>query len=346
MYLALDELKEVSIELSTKCNAACPMCSRYRRSWESAEFDTQKPNPLMPLQDLPFEVFAQGFNKELISKMNGFIFNGKLGEPLIHPRALEFFEHIRKHSDRADITIFTNGSLESPQFWTELAKILKPTDRVNFSIDGLEDTNSIYRQKTSWKKIIQSASSFIEAGGSAYWDFIVFRHNEHQIEEARALANQLKFKGFEIRKTNRFKAQEDFQYLDVDGRLQKLQVPQQKNYVYEYHHEYLHSQPARPDISCSFKSAGKLFLSYSGKLWPCSYISEYFPSSESMLNIVSKYGETFNDLRFHSIKEILNSPYFSTELEKSWQTGECIAKECWKKCSRGHFNITSVTEAI
>ena len=32
---------------------------------------------------------------------------------------------------------------------------------------------------------------YIKAGGVARWEFLVFKHNQHQIEEARQLANEL-----------------------------------------------------------------------------------------------------------------------------------------------------------
>lgn len=36
------------------------------------------------------------------------------------------------------------------------------------------------------------------------WDFLVFRHNEHQVEAAKALAKQLGFTLFNPKKTGRF----------------------------------------------------------------------------------------------------------------------------------------------
>ena len=51
-----------------------------------------------------------------------------------------------------------------------------------FAIDGLEDTHSIYRQGTNWKKIIDNVMTFVDAGGKARWDMLVFQHNEHQVE--------------------------------------------------------------------------------------------------------------------------------------------------------------------
>ena len=47
------------------------------------------------------------------------------------------------------------------EFWTEVCKL--PGVAVNFAIDGLSDTNHIYRVKTNFDKIMINAEAFIKA---------------------------------------------------------------------------------------------------------------------------------------------------------------------------------------
>ena len=42
-----------------------------------------------------------------------------------------------------------------------------------------------------------NAKAFIEAGGKARWKMIVFKHNEHQIDEAKLLAKDMGFWEFD-----------------------------------------------------------------------------------------------------------------------------------------------------
>jgi MoaA/NifB/PqqE/SkfB family radical SAM enzyme len=98
----------------------------------------------------------------------------------------------------------TNGSAKKPDWWKELAKTIGKNGYVVFGLDGLEDTNHLYRQNTIWSKIMDNAEAFISAGGRARWDYIVFAHNEHQVEEARALAEKMKFEKFQFKKSARF----------------------------------------------------------------------------------------------------------------------------------------------
>jgi hypothetical protein len=51
---------------------------------------------------------------------------------------------------------------------------------------------------------MRNVDAFIAAGGNAEWDFLVFRHNEHQVDAARALALGMGFTLFNAKATSRF----------------------------------------------------------------------------------------------------------------------------------------------
>ena len=108
---------------------------------------------------------------------------------------------MKKQNEKLKLSVITNGSVRSVDWWRQLAKV---TTSVRFGIDGLSDTHKIYRQNANWSMIIRNAKAFIEAGGYAIWDYLVFGHNEHQIEEARSLSEKLGFKEFIVKKTGRF----------------------------------------------------------------------------------------------------------------------------------------------
>ena len=69
---------------------------------------------------------------------------------------------------------------------------------VRFGIDGLEDTNHLYRRNVRWPTLMRNVRAFVEAGGNAEWDFIEFRQNQHQVEQARMLADELGFSMFNV----------------------------------------------------------------------------------------------------------------------------------------------------
>ena len=43
---------------------------------------------------------------------------------------------------------------------------------------------------------MENSKAFIEAGGNAEWQFIIFDYNEHQVEEAKNIAFDMGFKNF------------------------------------------------------------------------------------------------------------------------------------------------------
>ena len=59
-----------------------------------------------------------------------------------------------------------------------------------FGIDGLEDTNHLYRQGVKWNNLMDRVQTFISEGGKANWQFIPFEHNKHQIHDAKKLSEK------------------------------------------------------------------------------------------------------------------------------------------------------------
>jgi len=72
-----------------------------------------------------------------------------------------------------------------------------------FGIDGLEDTNHIYRRGVKWERLQNNFREYIKAGGNAGWQFIVFPWNVHQIEEARQRSLDEGFTSFSVVQTVR-----------------------------------------------------------------------------------------------------------------------------------------------
>ena len=190
------EIRTVHLEITDKCNAACPMCARNINGGED--------NPQLPGTELSIDDIKQIFRPEFIRQLDRMYMCGNYGDPIAARDTLETFQYFREHNAKINLSMHTNGSAKKPDWWRQLAYALGSKGYVVFSIDGLEDTNHLYRQNTVWSKIIENAKAFIDAGGRARWDYIVFAHNEHQVEEAEALANKMGFERFQYKKSARF----------------------------------------------------------------------------------------------------------------------------------------------
>ena len=195
MYLKYDDIRRVSVEITSRCNAACPQCPRTD-------------NPILPAAELKMEDIQRIFPKEFCSQLDLIYMCGNYGDAMTSNTTIPAIEYWHRMGV-PQISVYTNGSGRNSDWWQALAQAMTgENDSVIFSIDGLADTNSIYRRNTNWDRIMQSVNSFIQAGGKAVWHYLIFEHNQHQVESARALAEKLGFVDFVPKATSRFVAQE------------------------------------------------------------------------------------------------------------------------------------------
>jgi hypothetical protein len=98
----------------------------------------------------------------------------------------------------------TNAGARSVEWWQQLAKIIGKNGVVIFSVDGLEETNHLYRQGVKWELVERNMKAFINAGGRARWDYLIFEHSECDVERAEQLAKEWGVEKFIKKKTGRF----------------------------------------------------------------------------------------------------------------------------------------------
>jgi MoaA/NifB/PqqE/SkfB family radical SAM enzyme len=171
-------IKIIHVEASTFCNARCPLCPRNLFGYNV--------KGVLNETHLTVEKFKDCLKN--FPKREVVYFNGGYGDSMMNPHILDL---VMLTGCRT--IIVTNGSIGSKTTWQSLAR---NNIEVMFSIDGLEDTNHLYRQDVKWDKIMERVKWFVDLGGHATWKWVPFLHNAHQIEEAKMLAKQLNFKNF------------------------------------------------------------------------------------------------------------------------------------------------------
>ena len=176
-------VKDVEIGLTTRCNLGkCAFCFR-------ANCDNEIPNI-----DLYIDVAKRAFTKSFMKNLNTLVICGNMGDPMFYPHLFEFIDHTAELApENMVVCMDTNGSARPKSWWKSLAQHMNKYKQyhVRFAIDGLEDTHKLYRIGSDFKTVISNMETFIEAGGRATWKFIVFKHNEHQIDKAYEMAKQL-----------------------------------------------------------------------------------------------------------------------------------------------------------
>ena len=233
------QVKVLHIEPTDFCNAACPQCPREI----DETFDKNN------IHHLSVEQIQDIIDVKTIKRLEKMYTCGVYGEPAAGKYTLDIYNYFRRVNPRIMLGMNTNGSLRTPDWWAELAKILKRhSDYVVFSLDGLADTNHIYRVNTDWYKIMANVEAFISAGGRAHWDMLVFEHNEHQVDTAQQLAKDMGFKWFRAKVSKRF----------ITYPVDFLKRP-----------KAWRDPVTNGDIKCySIETAG-IYLSSQGTLYPC-----------------------------------------------------------------------------
>jgi MoaA/NifB/PqqE/SkfB family radical SAM enzyme len=193
MSKLFESIKVLHLEPTDVCQAACPACARET----DVEFD-KKIKHWLTVDDI-----KRILPEQFIGQLDKMFMCGNYGDPAASD-ALALFDYFRQVNSNIVLGMNTNGGIQSPSWWAELAERLnQPQDYAVFSIDGLADTNHIYRKNVVWDKVIANATAFIQAGGNAHWDMLVYKYNEHQVDSCEQLAKDMGFKWFRAKVSKR-----------------------------------------------------------------------------------------------------------------------------------------------
>jgi|LakMenE18May11ns_1017448.scaffolds.fasta_scaffold9768220_2 MoaA/NifB/PqqE/SkfB family radical SAM enzyme len=184
-------MKLLHIELTNRCTLECPACPRT--VWKNT---TKHP---IKKADLDIEQLASFLDCPGGKEIEKFILCGDYGDSIYYPKLIEFIKYFRSRK----FEIFTNGSLRDENFWIELSNNLTNQDTIIFAIDGLEDTNHLYRKNTNWDSIMLAVDIMSKSPVRVIWKTIVFSFNYDKLGKIQELAN-LKGAEFVVEKTHRY----------------------------------------------------------------------------------------------------------------------------------------------
>lgn len=187
-------IQVLHVEPTDVCQAACPMCAR----------ETDKNFNKSSKHHLKIEQIQRHFTDRVISNLDKMFMCGNYGDPAAGYYTIDIYNYFRRINPDIVLGMNTNGGVQSTFFWHALGNLFNQSqDYCVFSIDGLEDTNFVYRKNVDWKKLMSNAEAFIAAGGSAHWDMLVYKHNQHQVEDCEKLARDMGFKWFRAKVSKR-----------------------------------------------------------------------------------------------------------------------------------------------
>lgn len=303
--LRLDDIRALNIEASSKCIGKCPFCSRQ-----------QKVRPygghLITLSE--FKLLPAPF----IRQLKRVTFAGNFGDFCSNPDFVNIAGYVKQLNPSVKMGGDTNGSLQDESWWKALGPLFHDGGMV-FSLDGLADTHSIHRRGTNFHQIIRNIEAFTTAGGTAYWKFIVFKHNEHQIKEAEALAGDIGCARFYVISSR-----------DYDERCQRPQILdfQIKREIFSSYRDKL--SPQENFALCKPRHNGSIYIAADGTVHPCCfahcmYITEHNRLFRFIIPLIEKYHAEIN-FKTNPLQKIVTGPYFEEVFLKSKTNPYCATK--------------------
>ena len=254
-------ITRLHVEASSFCNARCPGCPRNAYGY--------------PLEGFYKETNLNIDNwKKILSdfpNIKSILFCGNHGDSMMNPDIAEIVE-----MSNTNCSIATNGSIGRLETYKRLAKL---KTKIIFGIDGLEDTNHLYRQGVKWDYLMDRVKHFIDNGGEAHWQFIPFKHNQHQIEIAQQLSSELGFKNF----YTVYAGRDNFPAIQLDKTISHWILPAHSNqepdanfnileYIKMRYHPYdLKTIPSGAvEVDCEHLR-GSVYVNAEGEYFPCCY---------------------------------------------------------------------------
>jgi len=332
-----DELRQIHLEITNNCQASCPMCNR--------NINSGLENPLINIRNWTLEEFKMVMSSEVLNQLDSFYFCGNFGDPILNNDLIKMCAYSKITAPNTSIAIHTNGGARTIDWWRKLAHSLPVGHKVVFALDGLSDTHHIYRVGTKFETIIENAKAFISEGGNAEWVFIKFKHNEHQVNEARELSIKLGFNSFVLKNSIRFILEPKINVIDRNGMTTHFIEPASdvemkfidKKIIDNYKQIVKNSV-----INCKSKNEKEIYIDAHGDLLPCCWLASVpysYINPDQAIEVRYEMRRQHNELIeklgnvnvfTRSIKEIIESEEYQSIWDNYWTDNKLIT--CARTC--------------
>lgn len=304
-------ISRVHLELTNKCNAVCPLCPRRT-------FPVYKPTEITLIN---FKLF---FSVEFLKTLTDFSFCGNFGEPTLCKDIIPIHEYIHSVNPKIRFSISTNGGTKDKRFWYHLghfySQIKETKSFVKFCIDGLENTNHIYRRNVNWDSLMENVKAFNYTGAFSEWSFIPFKHNQHQFEIIKQRYKALGFSSLHIRPCRKLSKK--------DEHLRHYRSGLDVVHIEKVEDDFLAScqrpvSDAPQSLRCVARQKREIYVDTFGNVFPCCWYGTIAPDK-----VESRFS-----LFHNSLDTILSNSFFDHEVTDTWNDSNSKCNSCcWSLC--------------
>lgn len=335
-------MKKVELEITSDCNAACPGCARTlnKESLQINSFTLQDLQRIFPVADYTGVEFK---------------FCGVLGDPAMNVECIDMVEYLTGLGGYCELS--TNGGVQTAEWWERMGKISFKHPglvHIHFCIDGHKETNHIYRVNTKWNVVERNIAAYAQTAPdhTATWIYIIFDHNEHELEIAKTHATVLGF-DFATRTGMRNsyhnwiaqlgkKNQQQNKVITTTGSKEhskKEVVKELDKFINEYKVKKVDKKKTNEilnTIVCKYIHENEIFIASDQTMWPCCFLwDSAFKNREGIIDKLNQFEPNWNSLKYHSIDQISQHIWFKELLAASWDPEhELHFTRCIKTCAK------------
>ena len=324
----VSQVYSLQLETTSYCNARCPHCPRYD-GYGNLHRNLQ-------LDKWKWSIIKENFELENLVNLQQVLLQGDKGDPVMHPDIESIIKDFSNLQSQPIIELNSNGGVRNIDWWANLATIKNL--KVAFSIDGLQDTSPIYRQNVDYSKVIENAKSFIENGGYAVWQCLIFKHNQHQMQEIKDYATSIGFKEvtFASCDVSRFEGKSIWNILEnnkIIGILEPPEISDQEINSYSSDIKSSLQKQFNLENNCPNLRQGHLYVNCHGDIVPCCmmhYEFEFYNdqvASDNTIRLVDEFikDRKTNNLNSAKLSNILKNDFLSKNLEQSFMENKFLS---------------------
>lgn len=202
----------VMIEPTNICNLKCPLCP-------SGNGTLKRPKGYMDMKTF----------KKIIDEIHTYSFIVVLwnqGEPLLNEYILDM---IRYASDKKMFTLLsTNGNINI----NTIDLVKSGLDSMIISLDGCtQETYNKYRINGKLERVLNFARSVVKSKKNLgninpllRWQFLVMKHNEHEISEIRKMADDIGVDNLELKSVQIYSKEDIVKFLPENPRYRRYKI--------------------------------------------------------------------------------------------------------------------------
>jgi MoaA/NifB/PqqE/SkfB family radical SAM enzyme len=176
-YIKIQRKAYFNIETTSRCRLQCPFCQRQRKGGK----EKVKQAGEMSYQDM----------RKIYNFTDNINFCGQISDPIYHTDFLKILEIKKNEYPNKKMDIRTNGSGKKLDWWNKAYDLSDETTNWIFGLDGAsQETANLYRIGTNFNQIFKVMQIGAKRNIPIQWQFILFEHNEHELNLAKKLCNE------------------------------------------------------------------------------------------------------------------------------------------------------------